>query len=285
VIVTGDGDLIHPLNYLRQAGRTVIVIGVDAAMSRMLSAAADAVLIYERDLDPSVSRPAPAKGTRKPSTQAQVERPTTSRLTPLRQHPPAEEAFAMVRDALIRHGGSEPVLYQELGHWLSEDHALRPRAWYGVPFATFMEAAAEAGFISLTTSGGNSYAQLPQAAQQPESTTDEPDEEETEQADGAAVQLESLRDDERIALFDSLRELMKAKRGNRVTFRAIVRQLVDGSVLPRLSQRQIRRLLNDLERRNPAILVRSQRRGKDASGANFTVTTYSLNEEAISGAS
>src|SRR5690606_33595133 len=56
VIVTGDGDLIHPLNYLRQRGRTVVVIGVDAAMSRLLSAAADSVLLYERDLDPSVRR-------------------------------------------------------------------------------------------------------------------------------------------------------------------------------------------------------------------------------------
>src|SRR5690606_27224406 len=56
LFVTGDGDLIHPLNYLRQQGNRVVVIGVDAAMSRMLSSAADAVLIYERDLDPSVLR-------------------------------------------------------------------------------------------------------------------------------------------------------------------------------------------------------------------------------------
>jgi hypothetical protein len=142
-----------------------------------------------------------------------------------------------------------------------------------------MEAASEAGYVTLTTSGGNSYAALPQTAPVPESSTDEPDEEDSDATDGAAVQLESLRDDERAALFESLRELMKARRGNRVTFRAIVKHLVEGSVLPRLSQRQIRRLLNDLEKRQPPILVRSQRRGKDASGANFTVTTYSLTDD------
>jgi uncharacterized protein (TIGR00288 family) len=282
VIVTGDGDLIHPLNYLRQAGRTVIVIGVDAAMSRMLSAAADGVLIYERDLDPSVSRPAPTRGARRQTAQPQPEKAVASRLTPTGQHPPAEEAFMMVRDALARRGAGEPVLYQELGHWLSEDHGLRPRSWYGVPFSTFMEAASEAGYVTLTTSGGNSYAALPQTAPVPDSSTDEPDEDEADTTDGAAVQLESLRDDERAALFESLRELIKARRGNRVTFRAIAKHLVEGSVLPRLSQRQIRRLLNDLEKRQPPILIRSQRRGKDATtGATFTVTTYSLNEDAI----
>lgn len=279
VIVTGDGDLIHPLNYLRQSGKTVIVIGVDAAMSRMLSAAADAVLLYERDLDPSVSRPAPAKGTRRQTVHPQAERPQQSRLTPIGKNPPAEDAFAMVRDAIARRGRSEPVLYQELGHWLSEDHGLRPRAWYGVPFGTFMEAAGDSGFVTLTTSGGNSFAALASDAQPAESSSDEPEEDENDSSDGAAVQLESLRDDERAALFDSLRDLMKSKRGNRVTFRAIVRHLMDGSVLPRLSQRQIRRLLNDLERRQPPILVRTQRRGKDSSGATSTVNTYSLAED------
>jgi hypothetical protein len=95
------------------------------------------------------------------------------------------------------------------------------------------------------------------------------------------VQLESLRDDERDDLLHSLRELMKAKAGNRVSFRLIVRHLVEGSVLPRLSQRQVRRLLHDLEERDPPILIRSQRRGKDSSGTVRSVTTYALNEDAL----
>lgn len=282
VIVTGDGDLIHPLNYLRQAGRTVIVIGVDAAMSRMLSSAADGVLLYERDLDPSVTRVAPpSRGTRKQPPVQQVEKSVGSRLQPLRQHPPAEEAFVMVRDVLTRHGNGEPVLYQELGHWLSEDHGLRPRSWYGVPFGTFMDAARDAGIVVLTTSGGNSYAALPTTPSVAEPNTDDADDDDTEGDSGAIVQLESLRDDERAALLDALREFMRTKRGGRVTFRSIVRHLVEGSVLPRLSQRQIRRLLHDLENRTPPILIRTQRRGKDASGNTFSSTTYSLAEDQV----
>jgi hypothetical protein len=51
-------------------------------------------------------------------------------------------------------------------------------------------------------------------------------------------------------------------------------------VLPRLSEGQIRRLLNDLANRNPPILIRSQRRSRNASGtytfSAFTLTTDEL---------
>jgi uncharacterized protein (TIGR00288 family) len=278
VIVTGDGDLIHPLNFLRQAGKTVIVIGVDAAMSRMLSAAADAVLLYERDLDPSVRRVEQPRANRRQAQPARAERQASPRLSPTAGHPPADEAFAMVRDALTRRGGGEPVLYQELGHWLSEDFSLRPRTWYSVPFSTFMDAAAEAGAVTINTSGGNSYAMLPQTAAN-DTSNDESDEEE-DSGDGQAVRLESLRDDEREALFAALRDLTAARRDSRLTFRTILRTLVDNSVLPRLSQRQIRRLLNDLERRDPPVLVRSQKRSRDSNGATHSVTIYSFEEGA-----
>lgn len=169
LFVTGDGDLIHPLNYLRQQGNRVVVIGVDAAMSRMLSSAADAVLIYERDLDPSVLR----RVSRDPQGQSQRQQKPSSgqkpdtdadmgpRLTPVRNAPPAEEAFRLLQDVLQRHGDGEPMLYQEIGHWLGREHNMKPRAWYGVPFSVFMDAAQAAGIVQLTTSGGNSYASLP----------------------------------------------------------------------------------------------------------------------------
>ena len=290
VIVTGDGDLIHPLNYLRQMGRTVIVIGVDAAMSRMLSSAADAVLLYERDLDPSVRRasePAKRQVKRKAGEESASDpvkqHATSPGLVPLRNHPPGSEAFAMVRDVLLRHGDDgEPVLYQELGHWLSEEHGMRPRTWYGVPFSTFMDAAADAGVVVLTTSGGNSYAALPDAPQ-PDSDdhdndNDSDDDHDSDPDSGTAVQLESLREDEQVALMEALRELMRSKENSRVSFRAIVQFLVKNSVLPRLNQRQIRRLLHDLEERNPPLLLRSQLRMKDSNGVTRSFTTYSLNE-------
>jgi uncharacterized protein (TIGR00288 family) len=281
VIVTGDGDLIHPLNYLRQRGRTVVVIGVDAAMSRLLSAAADSVLLYERDLDPSVRRPQQAKATRQTQAAPQEESKTT--LTPTsKEYPPAEEAFRMVQDALARHGDGEPMLFQELGHWLNQDHNLKPKVWYGVPFSTFLDAAQQAGHVAITTSGGNSYASLPASIDTEEALLDDISEESSEEDtdDGSTVRLESLRPEERRSLFDALRELQESKRNSYMSFRLILNHLVSNSILPRLSEWQVRRLLNDLADRTPPILARGQKTGKTAGGRSYTFPTFTLTADA-----
>lgn len=283
VIVTGDGDLIHPLNFLRQNGRRVVVIGVDAAMSRLLSAAADEVLLYERDLDPSVARrvqravPGPQNG-HQPKGGKQEN--ATIRLTPLGDNPPPETAFQMLRDALARRGNGEPVLYQELGHWLGQDFALKPRVWYGVPFSSFMDAAEQKGIVTLTTSGGNSYASLPaqtaEGASIEETSNDEDNEEEENDNDTAEVRLESLQPEEQRDLFNSLRELFNDPHFTYLTFRTILRYLMEHSVLPRLSEWQVRRLLNDLANRTPPILLRHSKTRKTPSGTSYTFATFTL---------
>lgn len=287
VIVTGDGDLIHPLNYLRQQGRKVVVIGVDAAMSRMLSAAADGVLLYERDLDPSVRREQPPKrqtGGRsndRATTAKPEETPSTTRLTPLKDFPRPEEAFRLVQDVLARHGNNEPMLYQEVGHWLGQDHSMRSRAWYGVPFSVFMDAAQDAGFVKLTTSGGNSYASLPSTSLVDDASSDDegPDDDRERTGDGSpGVRLESLRPEERTALFDALDELIATKKQGYVTFKAIQKHLLSSSTLPRLSEEQIKSLLNDLADREPPILLRHQRKGR---GGGFTFSAFTLNRDAV----
>lgn len=289
VIVTGDGDLIHPLNFLRQQGRKVVVIGVDAAMSRMLSAAADSVLLYERDLDPSVRQRHPRRAQPRndaaPVQRAVVEPAAvvTRRLVPLKNFPAADEAFRMVKDALTRRGNGEPVLFQELGHWLGQDYSLRPRAWYGVPFSVFMEAAEQEGHVSLTTSGGNSYASLPNTAAigVPDEGVidDEVQDEEGDDDLGSNVKLESLRPEEQRDLFDALRQLQASKRAGYLSFKTILNHLLSSSVLPRLSEWQIRRLLNDLANRKPAVLVRSQKKGKSAAGTPYSFSTFALTKD------
>lgn len=287
LFVTGDGDLIHPLNYLRQQGHKVVVIGVDAAMSRMLSSAADSVLIYERDLDPSVQRrvrPAQQQGRRQLSANAQSpdvaskpdpEQAQAPRLTPLKHAPPAEEAFKLLQDVLQRHGNGEPLLYQEIGHWLGREHNMKARAWYGVPFSSFMDAAQEAGYVRLTTSGGNSYASLPSTSAE-DQMIDDSDEDEEEADIGAAVRLESLQTEERRALFDALRELDNDPRLKYFTFRTILRHLLSTSALPRLNETQIRSLLNDLANREPPILIRTTRRGRNPAGGTYTFAGFTL---------
>ncbi|HYH11019.1 MAG TPA: NYN domain-containing protein [Thermomicrobiales bacterium] len=284
VIVTGDGDLIHPITYLRQQGRTVVVIGVDAAMSRMLSAAADSVLLYERDLDPSVRRRAQTKvAQRSASTQEEQRDDHKTVLTPTsKDYPPAEEAFRMVQDALARRGNGEPVLFQELGHWLSQDHNLKPRVWYGVPFSTFLDAAQQHGNVAITTSGGNSYAALPATIATDETLLDDDISDENggdDSDDGSTVRLESLRPEERRDLFNALRELGDSKRNSYLSFRLILNHLVSKSILPRLSEWQIRRLLNDLADRTPPVLVRGQKTGKTPGGRSYTFSTFSLTDD------
>jgi uncharacterized protein (TIGR00288 family) len=290
VIVTGDGDLIHPLNFLRQRGRKVVVIGVDAAMSRMLSAAADSVLLYERDLDPSVRVKRTPRETQRQATRTRPseESVAASVLTPLQDHPPADEAFRMVRDALARRGNGEPVLFQELGHWLGQDHSLKPRAWYGVPFSVFMEAAEDGGYVAITKSGGNSYASLPSQSQlsSPDDVDvdDESPDDDRDDDPGLDVRLESLRPEEQRDLFEELRQLQGTKRGGYLTFSTILKHLLAASVLPRLSEGQIQRLLNDLASRNPPILIRQQRRSKNASGSySFSAFTLTKDESQLDG--
>jgi len=286
VIVTGDGDLIHPLNFLRQHGRKVVVIGIDAAMSRMLSAAADTVLLYERDLDPSVRgrRPQRAANRQEAAPTRPVEDESAARtLTPLGDNPPADEAFRMVREVLTRRNEGEPVLFQELGHWLGQDFGLKPRAWYGVPFSVFMETAAAAGHVALSASGGNSYASLPRTtpatvSDETEADDDSPDEDRDEDP-GLDVRLESLRPEEQRDLFEELRQLQSTKRGGYLTFKTILKHLLAASVLPRLSEDQIRRLLNDLANRNPPILVRSQRRSKGPAGNTYSFSAFTLTRD------
>ena len=46
VLVTGDGDLIHSLNFLRLRGRQVVIVGVTGTIKPLLETAADIVMIY-----------------------------------------------------------------------------------------------------------------------------------------------------------------------------------------------------------------------------------------------
>lgn len=264
IFVTGDGDLIHPLNYLRQAGAHVVVIGVDASMSRMLSSAADAVLIYERDLDPSV-RVRSVRPAHRPAPQPQPE--TGRGSIPL-------SAYEPLRKVLAEHGDGEPMLYQEIGHWLGTDHNLRPRAAFGVPFGVYMENAQQAGVVSLTQSGGNSFASLPGA--NGESDEDIDDDEEASQSATGAVRLESLQLEERQALYGVLKELNDDPRLHYFTFRRVLNKLLQESALPRLNESQIRSLLNDLANREPPILIRQIRQGRAPGGPGYSFSAFTL---------
>jgi hypothetical protein len=190
----------------------------------------------------------------------------------------------MLRDTLVRRGNGEPVLYQALGHWLGQDYGLKPRVWYGVPFSSFMDEAEHRGIVALTTSGGNSYASLPAQESEEASSEDTPNDEDNDDETGTEtgeVRLESLQAEERRDLFTSLRELVNDPHFTYLTFRTILRHLMEHSVLPRLSEWQIRRLLNDLANRTPPILIRSSKTRKSSSGTPYTFATFALTDDEL----
>lgn len=270
IFVTGDGDLIHPLNYLRQSGARVMVIGVDAAMSRMLSSAADSVLIYERDLDPSV-RARSVRDVQPGSKQSNRESQGQQRHKNIPQ-----SAFEKLQQVLQDRGDGEPMLYQEIGHWLGTDHNLKPRASFGVPFSVFMENAQQVGVVNLTTSGGNSFASLPSANGDADDELGD-DEDNSIQPTGA-VRLESLQPEERSALLDVLKTLSDDPKLHYFTFRKVLNMLLQTSALPRLNESQIRSLLNDLANREPPILIREIRHGRTPAGQPYTFSAFSLTD-------
>lgn len=267
IFVTGDGDLIHPLNYLRQEGAEVVVIGVDAAMSRMLSSAADSVLIYERDLDPSV-RVRSVREVQPGTKQAPASHQKSPKIPP--------SAFEPLKHVLSNRGDDEPMLYQEIGHWLGTDHNLKPRAAYGVPFSVYMENAQQVGVVSLTTAGGNSYAQLPSTQAESDDYSDD-DGNDSDPTTGS-VRLESLQNEERAALADVLQSLSDDPKLHYFTFRRVLNKLLQTSALPRLNESQIRSLLNDLANREPPILIREIRHGRTPAGQPYTFSAFSLTQ-------
>ena len=52
ILVSGDSDFIHVVNALRTMGKRVLVIGVSWSTSRRLADQVDALILYDRDVDP-----------------------------------------------------------------------------------------------------------------------------------------------------------------------------------------------------------------------------------------
>src|SRR5690606_6567641 len=108
---------------------------------------------------------------------------------------------------------------------------------------------------------------------------EDPTDDSSDTDDGSTVQLESLRPEERRDLFNALRDLQASERNSYQSFRLILNHLVSQSILPRLSEWQIRRLLNDLADRTPPILVRGQKTGKTPGGRSYTFSTFTLTDD------
>jgi uncharacterized protein (TIGR00288 family) len=262
VLVTGDQDLIHALNYLRLQGRRVVIIGVGYSTSAFLSASADAVMVYERDIQP-------------------VDESGADELAPISAlgAPPLETTYEFMKAILRDQAGREMMPFTKLVAALRERHGFSSRDWYGLPFRVLMLRAADSGHVRLSTIGGFDYAGLadsPQPELDSPAAAAEADQRGLDLQDTFNIHLEDLSLGEQRALLAFLRDLQD--RSLYMTFKYMVDNLVFHGVLPRLSREQVSVLINHLA--DIGILNRQSATGvQPDTGMTYTYNTFAYDGE------
>ncbi len=260
VLVTGDGDLIHALNFLQVGGKQVVVIGVRRSISDLLASTCDRLMFYERDVEPL-------------DTALLTESADATAAGP---YPSMETAYSWVTAIVAEPNDGRPYPFKRLRNELRLRHGLDSRHWYGLPFRHFMLRAERAGHVHLSTIGGLDYASLARSAPRLDAASLELPPVATAVLSGAPeVRLESLTDDEQRSLVGFLKRLQD--RSPYMVRKYIVDNLEYGSILPRLSRDQLDRLVLTLAERH-ILVERRETVTNPATGDNLRAETLTLNE-------
>jgi uncharacterized LabA/DUF88 family protein len=225
VLVTGDGDLVHPLNFVRLAGHRVVIIAVGATISPMLQSAADVVLLYERDVEPLKEQ----------------------RIVTIQQVKPIGEAMTLLEKVL------PPILdtqegkqsFTALNESLLGRYGFNARD-YGLTFKELMIEAAGRGLLEISTEGSMDFAS-PVGRTAAASDTLEEAEVPEEAASAPApmfqgdVRLEHLEAEDQRRLIEFIDDLEGTSRFLTVTF--LVDRISHSSVVPMLSESQVKGML------------------------------------------
>lgn len=260
VLVTGDGDLIHAVNFLQVGGKQVVVIGVRRSISDLLASAADSLLFYERDVEPIDT-------ALLPDGEAAVRA----------GYPPLETAYVWVKEIVAEPNDGRPYPFKRLRNELRARHGLDSRLWYGLPFRHFMLGAERAGHVHVSTIGGLDYASLGRSAPRLDAVAlDATAAPVAAAGDAPEIRLESLTDEEQRSLVGFLKRLQD--RSPYMVRKYIVDNLEYGSVLPRLSRDQLDRLVLTLA--DGRILIeRRETVTNPATGDSIRAETLTLNEQ------
>jgi uncharacterized protein (TIGR00288 family) len=225
VLVTGDGDLVHPLNYIRLNGHHVVVIAVSATISVALESAADTVLVYERDVEP---------------LEAQ-------RIVPVERVRPLEEALDRLSRWLpfLLAGNRAKQSFTTLNELLLTKFGFNARD-YGRSFKELMLEAEVRRIIDINTEGSMDFATIPGHALATAAMQEEEDEDDVVDAGPSPayqgdVRFEHLEEEDQHALIEFLDEIEETSRFLTVTF--LVDRISHSSVLPMLSEQQVKGLL------------------------------------------
>lgn len=98
VLVTGDNDLIHPLLHVKRHGHMVVVLGTEANLGKLLAAAADEVLLYERDIEPRAQARLQGVEAQPPALTAAGEVPASFSALPSAQQQAVLQRLAQVQN-------------------------------------------------------------------------------------------------------------------------------------------------------------------------------------------
>lgn len=222
VLVTGDGDLVHPINHVRLNGHRVVVIAVSATMSALLEATADSVLVYERDVEPLE----PVK------------------LAPPERHRPMSEAVDKLRRWLpfVLSGTRAKQSFTALQESLLSRVGFNVRD-YGVSFKELMLEAASQKIVEISTEGSMDFAVLPGRAELA-AAVEESQEEAEAPATPSSVRFDQLEEDDQRRVIEFILDLEDTSRFLTVKF--LVERISHSSVLPMLSEVQLKSLILDM---------------------------------------
>jgi uncharacterized LabA/DUF88 family protein len=230
VLVSGDADLMHLVNFLRARGKKVVVIGVSGTIAPALIENVDDLLVYDVDIEP-IRQSQQAASSRKPRSARDSEK--------------LDEAFAMLEDLLRNRSNRVGSLFSWIGIQLGRK-GFDYRSLGFERLKDFLREAENQGRIRILTRGLQDWAYLPEQYEEiMENEVAAEEETEPEEYDdlpgGVAV---SALDEE--AQRNFLRYLIDLERRSDYLIPPyIVSHLLRDSVLPSLSQSQLRSLVRD----------------------------------------
>lgn len=229
VLVSGDADLVHLVNFLRARGKRVVVIGVSGTVGSTLSDNVDDLLLYDVDIEP-VRQPGVTAAPRKTRHQ------DTERL---------EEALGALEDLLRNRSNRVGSLFS----WIGIQLARRGFDYRTLGFERlkdFLREAERTGRIRIVTRGLQDWAYLPEQydhmAENEAAEEEEENRGDVDEIPGGVV-IGALDEDAQRNFVRYLVEL--EKRSEYLIPPYIVSHLIKDSVLPSLSQSQLRSLVRD----------------------------------------
>ena len=234
-LVSGDSDLLHLVNFLRARGKRVIVVAVSHTLSPTLADNLDELMLYDVDIEPA-RQP-------EPSLNGKRQKPATD--TDIVENRQYDEAFSAVADLLRTRSNRVGSLFSWIGIQLAR-RGIDYKALGFERFKDFMQEAERRGYIRILTRGLQDWAYLPEQYEHMTETELAAEEQEDNDGDGdlqSVVAVQALDPDAQRHFLRYLVDL--ENRSEYLIPPYIVSHLTRDSVLPSLSQSQLRSLVRD----------------------------------------